>query len=71
MKLSDIMGHANLALYAEVALVLFLTVFLAVAFRTFAPSRRAAMERAGRLPLDDPNDHLGRVAARPGGARPE
>ena len=53
MKLSDIMSHAGLAGYAEVALVLFLIAFLIVAVRTFWPSRSREMERAARLPLED------------------
>ncbi len=53
MKLSDIMGHADLSMYAQVALVLFLGVFIAVTIRTFAPSRRAELEQTARLPLDD------------------
>jgi cbb3-type cytochrome oxidase subunit 3 len=53
MKLSDIMSHAGLSMYAQVALVLFLIVFIAIAIRTFLPSRRLEMDEAARLPLDD------------------
>ncbi len=53
MKLSDIMGNANLSFYAEVALVIFLVVFLAVAVRLFLPSRQKDLEEASRLPLED------------------
>ncbi len=53
MKLSDIMSHAGLAVYAEIALVIFLIVWVVVALRTFAPSRRAAQEDARMLPFDD------------------
>ncbi len=53
MSLADVMGHAGLAIYAEVALVLFLVVFVAVVARTFSPRRRAEMERAAQLPLED------------------
>ena len=53
MKLSDIMGNANLSFYAEVAMVIFLIVFLAVAVRLFLPSRQKALEEASRLPLED------------------
>ena len=53
MSLSDLMGHAGLAWYAEVALVIFLVVFAAVVARTFAPGRRADHDRAAQLPLHD------------------
>ena len=53
MKLSDIMGHANLSIYAEVAMVIFLIVFLTVAVRLFLPSRQQDLRDAARLPLDD------------------
>lgn len=53
MRLSDIMSHAGLALYAEVAMVIFLIVFLAVLYRTFRPSKRKEYEDMGRLPFED------------------
>jgi len=53
MKLSDIMSHAGLSMYAEIALVLFLGVFIAITIRTFAPSNRRALHEASLLPLDD------------------
>lgn len=53
MKLSDIMSHAGLAMYAQVALVLFFAVFVLVIIRTFAPSRQRELDAASRLPLDD------------------
>jgi cbb3-type cytochrome oxidase subunit 3 len=53
MKLSDIMSHAGLSFYAQVALVLFLIVFIAIAIRTYLPSRRQEFDDAARLPLDD------------------
>jgi cbb3-type cytochrome oxidase subunit 3 len=57
MKLSDIMGNAGLSMYAQVALVLFLGVFIAITIRTFAPSRRRELDEAARIPLDDgPSD---------------
>lgn len=69
MKLSDIMGHAGLAGFAQVALVLFLAVFVAVAIRVFRPSRKTALEAAGAMALDDapregdsPTSRLGAIA---------
>lgn len=53
MKLSDIMSAAGLSMYAQIALVLFLAVFLAITIRTFAPSRSREMDAASRIPLDD------------------
>lgn len=53
MKLSDIMSYAELSFYTEVALVLFLGVFLAISIHTFMPSRRGELEAASRLPLED------------------
>jgi cbb3-type cytochrome oxidase subunit 3 len=53
MKLSDIMSHAGLAGYAEVALVIFIVAFLVLLIRIFAPGRRQEMDRARQMPLDD------------------
>jgi cbb3-type cytochrome oxidase subunit 3 len=53
VKLSDIMGNANLSVYAEVALVIFLIVFLALSVRLFLPGQDAELREAARLPLDD------------------
>lgn len=53
MKLSDIMGNAGLSMYAQVALVIFLAVFIAVTIRTWAPSRRRQMQEDAMLPLND------------------
>jgi hypothetical protein len=52
MKLSDVVGHAGLAFYTEVALVVFFTVFVVVVVRTWRPSRRRELEAQGRLPLE-------------------
>ena len=68
MTLTDLMSHSGLAIFAEVALLLFLAVFLVVVVRLFAPSRREEMEAAGRAPLDD-HDVTNVVPPRPG-ARP-
>lgn len=52
MKLSDVVGHAGLAFYTEVALILFFIVFIGVLWRTWSPSRRAELEAQGRMPLE-------------------
>jgi len=53
MKLSDIMGNAGLSMYAQVALIMFLAVFIAVTIRTWVPSRKREMDEAAMLPLND------------------
>lgn len=53
MSLPDVMGHAGLAGYAEVALIVFLVAFLAIVVRTFWPSRRRELDETSRLPLED------------------
>jgi cbb3-type cytochrome oxidase subunit 3 len=53
MKLSDIMGAANLSAYAEVAMILFFAAFIAIVIATFAPGRRKTYDAASRMPLDD------------------
>lgn len=53
MRLSDIMGKANLASYAEVAVIIFFIVFVAVVFNTFRRSRKQELEEAAKIPLDD------------------
>jgi cbb3-type cytochrome oxidase subunit 3 len=55
MRLSDVVGHSGLAGYAEVAMILFLVAFVAIALRTFLASRHE-MERRARMPLDDDAD---------------
>jgi cbb3-type cytochrome oxidase subunit 3 len=47
------MSYAGLSMYAQVAMVLFLAVFIAIVIRTFLPSRRQELDDASRLPLDD------------------
>jgi cbb3-type cytochrome oxidase subunit 3 len=53
MKLSDVMSAMQLAGFAEVALVIFFAVFIAVTVHTFHRDRRALYERARSLPLED------------------
>lgn len=52
MKLSDVMSAANLAIYAEVGLVLFLLVFFGVIVRVLWP-RAGAYEEERMIPLRD------------------
>lgn len=53
MKLSDVVSHSGLSIYAEIGLILFFVAFLLVVARIYWPSRRAEMQRASQLPLDD------------------
>lgn len=53
MKLSDIMGNAGLSQYAQIALIIFLVVFIAIVIRTWAPSRRQELYDASMIPLND------------------
>ena len=53
MRLSDIMGAANLSVYAEIAMILFLVAFVAIVIMTFAPGRQKTFDAASRMPLDD------------------
>ncbi len=62
MHLSDIMGHAGLAGYAIVAMILFILAFGAIVWSIFRRSRREEFDRASRLPFED-----GPASARPPG----
>ena len=51
-SLSDVVGAAGLQGYAEVALIIFFAVFVAVALRVLA-TRRRDLDHVARLPLED------------------
>ena len=53
MRLTDIMSAAGLTTWVEVALVIFLTVFVAIAVYVFAVRKRGRWERARYMPLED------------------
>jgi cbb3-type cytochrome oxidase subunit 3 len=74
MKLSDVMSAADLAIFAEAALLLFFGVFLLVLVRAAWPGRGDTWSELGRLPLeDDQTDGAGanecRAVDAKGGAR--
>jgi hypothetical protein len=52
VKLSDVVSHAGLSFYAEVALVIFAVVFVVVGFRLLRKGR-GAYDAAAALPLVD------------------
>lgn len=51
-SLSDVVSGAGLHLYAEVALIIFLAVFLAIVVRVLF-ARRSRYEHEANLPLED------------------
>jgi cbb3-type cytochrome oxidase subunit 3 len=53
MKLSDVMSEMGLAGFAEVAMAIFMLVFVAIVFQTFRRQSREVFERARSMPLDD------------------
>lgn len=55
MKLSDIMSATDLAVYAEVALIIFFVIFIGIAvYVAFAKKRKQKKwDEARYLPLDD------------------
>jgi cbb3-type cytochrome oxidase subunit 3 len=53
VKLADVMSASGLSMYAIVALVLFVSAFIAVVLITFRPGAKAKHEYDARLPLDD------------------
>lgn len=53
MRLSDVMSAMDLATFPQVALVLFLGVFVVVVVRVYVRGRAADFEGVSRLPFDD------------------
>lgn len=67
MKLSEIMSNMGLTSYAEVGLLIFLGVFVAVVFRVYSKKYQPEYEAARFMPLDDelirtPRDDLSAAA---------
>lgn len=60
MSLVDVMSHARLAIFAEIAMGIVLALFAGVLVYTFLRANRPVFERASRLPLEDdaPAAHL-------------
>lgn len=52
MRLSDIVGHLDLAAWPQMAMVIFLGVFFAVAWREWFRPRRD-QDRAAAIPFDE------------------
>lgn len=53
MRLSDVMSAMDLTTFPQVALVLFLGVFLVVVVRVYVRGRAADFEGVSRLPFED------------------
>ena len=65
MRLSELVSHLTPSAFAQIALLLFLAVFAAVAVRTFGRGARERSAEAAALPL---HDDAVAPAARQGGA---
>jgi cbb3-type cytochrome oxidase subunit 3 len=61
-SLADVVSAAGLSRYAEIALLIFVLVFVAVALRALL-TNRAALDRASQLPLDDEPASISHTAA--------
>lgn len=55
MRLSDIMGGANLSIYPIIALVAFMVAFCGIGFYLLTKRNRETFSRAKLMPLDDEN----------------
>ncbi len=53
MRLSDVMSAMDLATFPQVALILFLGVFVVVVVRVYVRGRPADFEDVSQLPFDD------------------
>ena len=51
-SLSDVVGASGLASYAEIALIIFFVVFVAIVLRVVF-TKKKDLEHVSRLPLDD------------------
>ncbi len=53
MSITDVISHLRLDFFPQVALVIFLIVFVAVVIRNFSPRLREDFDACMRLPLED------------------
>lgn len=53
MSITDVISQMRLHVFPQIALVLFLLVFVAVLIRLFVRRSRVEFEHASRLPLED------------------
>ena len=52
MRLGEIMSHMNLAVFPQIGLILFLTIFVGAMWRVLRSSR-SEMRACAAIPLDD------------------
>jgi hypothetical protein len=62
MRLSDIMSNMGLALYPQLALILFLVAFALIALRVLVFSSAKDMNRAAHIPLSNDEGRRARGA---------
>ncbi len=53
MTLSELVSRLGAATFPIISLIVFLIIFVAIAYRTLRPSVREELRRAGSMPLDD------------------
>ncbi len=63
MRLSDIMGGANLAIYPIIALIAFMAAFLGIGFYVLSKRNQETFSKAKLMPLDDENPQTPRQPA--------
>lgn len=56
---SEVLKNFDMTYLTEIALVLFVMVFIGYAFYTLNPKRKAYYEDASRLPFDDDQSNSG------------
>lgn len=61
MSLTTLMSGANLDVYAQVALVVFLIAFALIVWRIYSPRYKAIHEKAKMMPLDDEHPQIPRT----------
>ena len=52
MSLSELMSNMDLTFWPQVALVIFIVIFIGVVIKTFSKSQKVKQEEASRLPLE-------------------
>jgi cbb3-type cytochrome oxidase subunit 3 len=50
---TDVMSGSGLAIFAEIALILFAAAFLAIVVWIWLPRNKSMWDKASRMPLDD------------------
>ena len=56
MRLSELMSAADLDFWPQVALLMFMAIFVGVLVKTFSKSQQKNHEEASKLPLEDDED---------------